>query len=62
MNAYTKALKKGFEWVVVANYDHANFKAGDIISRHKTFEAALKAACKEYPSFRAVRDTRSCAD
>ena len=42
-------------WIVYAAYAHADYERGDIISRHKTYEAARAAAKRSgYDSFRAI--------
>lgn len=61
MNAYTKALEAGFNWVVVAAYDHDCFKSGDIISRHRRYDLAEAAAKKSYASFRKIVDVTDYA-
>ena len=44
------------EWAVVAMYDHAGIARGRLISLHKTYELAVKAARRSgYDSFRGVQ-------
>jgi hypothetical protein len=52
------AEKKEKDWAVIAQYDHANYIAGDVISVHRTYDRAIKAARREYPTFRSVRNLR----
>jgi hypothetical protein len=37
-------IAKGYVAVVYVAYDYANRKSGDIISKHKTYDAALRKA------------------
>ncbi len=46
--------KSNFKWVVYVMYAYADKKCGEIISRHKTYEAADKKARKS--TFWAIRE------
>jgi hypothetical protein len=53
----TEALiKKGFTWAVVAQYAHAGYERAEIISKHRSYNAANRAAGGHYGSFRSIID------
>jgi hypothetical protein len=53
------AEKKGKDWAVIAQYEHAGYERGAVISVHKSYDLAAAAAKKSgYDSFRAVRNLR----
>lgn len=62
---YAKLVSKGYEWIVVAAYDGPYGQKGDMLSKHRTYEAAEKAAKRrargEARNWIALRDTRSYA-
>lgn len=56
MNEYTKAQKQGYQYAVVAEYAFTHYEKGQIVSRHRTYQAAEKASKKGgYESFKTVR-------
>lgn len=62
---YAKLARQGFEYVVVAAHDGPYGEQGTLISKHKSYDAAQKAAAikapGEYRNWLAIRDTRSYA-
>lgn len=60
---YAKLVAHGYEYAVVAAYDGPYGEQGDLISKHKSYEAAEKAASRKAPGemrhWLAIRDTRS---
>lgn len=52
-----KAYRAGKRWAVIAQYAHALYRAGDIISCHITYDLARSASRRSgYDTFRSVRD------
>lgn len=62
---YEMLAKQGYEYVVIAAYDGPFGEKGDLISKHRTYENAEKAANRKAPGgsriWVAIRDTRSYA-
>jgi hypothetical protein len=57
MNKYAEALQKGYEYIVIVQYDCGLGDQGTVISRHRTYDAARKAANRTgYDSFLSIRD------
>lgn len=47
------------KWAVVAQYEHMQYQAGEIISLHKTYELAEKAALDN--GMQSIRDVPASA-
>ena len=48
-------IRSNTKYVVLCWYDYGQFKAGDIISQHKTWDAANQSACK-HGGCQGIRD------
>ncbi len=44
-----------YAYEIIVAYAYAGYNQGDVISRHKTYEAAQKAARKDTGGFWAIR-------
>jgi len=53
------ADKTGRDWAVIAQYEHAGYESGDVISTHKSYDLARAASKRSgYDTFRAIRNLR----
>jgi hypothetical protein len=57
---YKALLAKGWDFVVLVEYDCYLGAKGALVSRHRTYKAAEKSA-KPHSGFVAIRDSRSYA-
>ena len=58
---FEKAMNAGFGWVVVVQYDCRLGEKGEMVSKHKTYDAARKAAKKTgFDEFLAIWEVTDC--
>ena len=51
-----RLIGKGCQYLAVAAYDHGEYQRNDIISWHKSYSAAAKAAAGDYRRVVSIHD------
>ena len=60
-NQAAALIAAGWTHAVIADYEHVQYNRGDMISKHRSHEAAEKVANRYPGNFRSVRDLRDIA-